>query len=278
MNNLVGEPIVRSAQIWPSGKRRLLRRGVGVVWTVGVVFATLVAWQVVFILQVFPSVALPSPSEVAGGMVRLATVGYQEQTLWQDTMISCLRILVSFTAAVILGVPCALLMARSQLAFRIINPYLQFIRPIPPLAYIPLMVVWFGIDELPKVLLIFIGTVPVIIINTLSGVAGIPIQRFQVAQCLGAREYQIFRYVTIPSTLPDVFTGMRVGVATAWTCLVAAELIAATSGLGWMIQSAGQALQTPYIIVGILVIGVLGYGMDALIRVGERLVVPWKGH
>jgi ABC-type nitrate/sulfonate/bicarbonate transport system permease component len=263
-----------------NGSRRLLslpRRTVDVLWVLGVFTATLVIWQVVVLLQLFPSVALPSPLEVAQGFGTLSTVGYQGQTLWQDTLVSSLRILGSFSAAVIVGVLVGLLMARSRVVFRVIDPYLQFVRPIPPLAYIPLMVVWFGIDELPKVLLIFIGTVPVIIINTLSGVAGIPVQRFQLAQCLGANDYQIFRYVTIPSTLPDVFTGMRVGIGAAWTCLVAAELIAATSGLGWMIQSAGQFLQTPYIIVGILVIGVIGYAMDLLVRGAERVVVPWKG-
>jgi ABC-type nitrate/sulfonate/bicarbonate transport system permease component len=137
--------------------------------------------------------------------------------------------------------------------------------------------VWFGIGELPKVLLILVGTVPVIIIGTISGVKGTPALRLSVARTLGASETQIFRYVILPSALPEIFTAMRVGIGVAWTCLVAAELIAADQGLGWLVQYAGQALQVAIVIVGIVVIGILGYGMELLIRLVERRAVPWRG-
>lgn len=248
-------------------------------------FATLVAlicalaiWQIISVLHVFPAIALPSPGAVWNALVLLLGQGYGGHSLFDDIWISVVRIAIGFIGAVILGVPIGLGMARIPLVFRIIDPFLQFARPVPPLAYIPLLVVWFGIGELPKVLLILVGTVPVIIIGTISGVKGTPELRLSVARTLGATETQIFRHVILPSVLPEIFTAMRVGIGVAWTCLVAAELIAADVGLGWLVQYAGQALQVAIVIVGIIVIGILGYAMELVIRVAEKRVVPWRGH
>jgi NitT/TauT family transport system permease protein/taurine transport system permease protein len=248
-------------------------------------FATLIAmlfaiaiWQIVSVLHVFPPIALPSPTAVWKAFVILLSQGYGGVSLYTDILISVMRIAIGFVGAVILGVLIGLAMARNATIFRVIDPFLQFIRPVPPLAYIPLLVVWFGIGELPKVLLILVGTVPVIIIGTISGVKGTPVLRLSVARTLGASEAQIFRYVILPSVLPEIFTAMRVGIGVAWTCLVAAELIAADQGLGWLVQYAGQALQVAIVIVGIIVIGVLGYAMELLIRIVERRAVPWRGH
>ncbi len=258
----------------PRGWRRASRYAT----TATALFAAVVAWQIVSALHVFPPIALPSPISVLKALVLLLTRGYGGQSLLVDIWISSLRIAIGFVGAIVVGVPIGLLMARIEVIFRTIDPFLQFIRPVPPLAYIPLLVVWFGIGELPKILLILIGTIPVIIIGTISGVRGTPPLRLAVARTLGASESQIFRYVILPSALPEIFTAMRVGIGVAWTCLVAAELIAADRGLGWLVQYAGQALQVAIVIVGIIVIGVLGYAMELLIRVIERRVVPWRGH
>ncbi len=234
-------------------------------------------WELVTALHLFPPFALPSPVAVWRAFALLITKGYGGHSLFDDIWISVVRIAIGFAGAVILGVPIGLAMARSPVVFRVIDPFLQFIRPVPPLAYIPLLVVWFGIGELPKILLILVGTAPVIIIGTISGVTGTPKLRLSVARTLGASETQIFRHVILPSVLPEIFTAMRVGIGVAWTCLVAAELIAADQGLGWLVQFAGQALQVAIVIVGIIVIGVLGYGMELLIRLAERRAVPWRG-
>lgn len=246
--------------------------------TVIALIGALVVWQIVSILHVFPPIALPSPAAVWKALVLLLSQGYGGRSLFEDMWISVVRIGIGFLGAVLLGVPIGLGMARSPLIFRFIDPFLQFVRPVPPLAYIPLLVVWFGIGELPKILLILVGTVPVIIIGTISGVKGTPALRLSVARTLGASEAQIFRYVILPSVLPEIFTAMRVGIGVAWTCLVAAELIAADQGLGWLVQYAGQALQVAIVIVGIIVIGILGYCMELLIRVVESRAVPWRGH
>lgn len=250
-----------------------LKQGIPVL----VALALLVLWQLLSLAHVFPAVVLPSPLSVLREIPWLFTTGYGGQTLWTDIWVSTARIAAGFLVAVAVGVPVGLGMASNEFAFQAIDPLLQVARPVPPLAYIPLLVVWFGIGEVSKVLLIMLGTIPVIIISTISGVRATPRQRIQVAQCLGATKVQILRRVILPSALPEIFTGMRVGIGVAWTCLVAAEIIAATAGLGWLVQEAGQEVQVGIIFIAIAVIGLIGYAMEFAIRLVERAVVPWKG-
>jgi NitT/TauT family transport system permease protein/taurine transport system permease protein len=245
--------------------------------TTAVLVTAVVLWQLVSMAGVFPAFALPSPVAVWLSLVDIVRNGYGGQALSSDIFISCFRIIIGFVGAVAIGVPVGLLMSRNKIVFDIIDPLLQFVRPVPPLAYIPLLVVWFGIGELPKAILILVGTIPVIIIGTMSGVKSTPPLRISVARTLGASNAQIFRKVVLPSAMPEIFTAMRVGIGVAWTCLVAAELIAASSGLGWLVQFAGQALQVSIVIVGIVIIGLIGYVMELVIRKMENLIVPWRG-
>lgn len=245
--------------------------------TIIVLLVALGLWELCALLHLFTPIALPSPNAVWQAFILLLTRGYGGHTVWLDIGVSTLRVAIGFGGAIIIGVPLGLLMARVTLIFRIIDPFLQFIRPVPPLAYIPLLVVWFGIGELPKVMLILIGTIPVIIIGTISGVKATPPLRLAVARTLGASEGQIFRHVILPSALPEIFTAARVGIGVAWSCLVAAELIAADQGLGWLVQYAGQALQVSVVIAGIIIIGILGYAMELVIRLVEGRTVPWRG-
>jgi ABC-type nitrate/sulfonate/bicarbonate transport system permease component len=269
----------KSIEPKPVIKRRRAPSGLGSWWLTAVVLIIAVLlWQAVSMAGVFPAFALPSPVAVWQAFVDIARNGYGGQTLIADILISCFRIIIGFVGAIAIGVPVGLLMSRSKIVFDIIDPLLQFIRPVPPLAYIPLLVVWFGIGEAPKAILILVGTIPVIIIGTMSGVKSTPPLRIAVARTLGATNAQIFRKIVLPSAMPEIFTSMRVGIGVAWTCLVAAELIAASSGLGWLVQFAGQALQVAVVIVGIVIIGVIGYGMELVIRKLESWIVPWRGH
>lgn len=254
--------------------------GHGQLWLlpVLVLLAVLGLWQGLVSLDVVARLVLPSPLAVGQDLKVLVFTGFEGQTLWSDIWISAARIVVGFSLAVLVGVPLGLLMGTSLIVFRLVDPILQFARPVPPLAYIPLMVVWFGIGELSKVMVILLGTVPVIMISAISGVRGTPERRVRVAQCLGATPSQTFLKVILPSALPDIFTGMRVGIGVAWTCLVAAEMIGAASGLGWLVQIAGQDIQVGDIFVGIAAIGLLGYLMELGLRRLERVVVPWRGH
>jgi ABC-type nitrate/sulfonate/bicarbonate transport system permease component len=243
-----------------------------------VIVVAIGVWQLLTAAQLVSPVALPAPASVLHDLQTLLTTGVTDKTLFDDIWVSAFRVAAGFVAAVIIGVPLGIWMARSDVIFNVIDPFMQFIRPVPPLAYLPLLVVWLGIGELPKVVLILVGTLPIIIISTASGVRNTPIGRIRVAQCLGATPLQLFFHTILPSALPEIFTGMRVGIGIAWSCLVAAELIAADAGLGWLVQYAGQQLQVGFIFVGIIVIGLLGYAMELIIRLLERLAVPWKGH
>ncbi|QBD78655.1 ABC transporter permease [Ktedonosporobacter rubrisoli] len=263
-----------------AGKRYGLPSALESQWlySVLVLLFSLGVWQLLATLHLVSPLALPAPQTVLQQLQTLLTSGFAGKSLFEDIWVSALRIASGFAIAVLIGVPIGMLMAWSNPIFQVIDPFLQFIRPVPPLSYIPLLVVWFGIGELPKVILILLGTLPVIIISTISGVRAIPPQRIRVAQSLGATPLQLFRYTILPSALPEIFTGMRVGIGIAWSCLVAAEFIAADVGLGWLVQDAGQELQVGIIFVGIICIGLLGYLMELVIRLIERLVVPWKGH
>lgn len=258
--------------VWKADKKPY--RGY-VPWLVAAVMIGL--WWAVTAVHLFPPTSLPSPGAVVHDFIVVATVGYSGEPLLTSTLYSLGRITTGFIAAVAVGVPIGFWMASTEWVFLAIDPLLQFLRPIPPLAYIPVMIVWFGIGETSKVVLIFFCTIPIIIISAMSGVKSVQETRVRVAQCLGANKRQLFRYVIFPSALPEIFTGMRVGIGIAWTCLVAAEMIAASKGLGWMIESAGNELQIGVVFVGIVMIGLLGYGMELIIRSVEHRVTPWKG-
>jgi len=259
----------------PTSRRSVISRDTPVSWAVAV--AGILLWQVVASLHWFPSVALPSPLRVAHDIWATTVYGYSGHTLPEDIAASLGRISVGFLAAVAVGVPVGFLMATYRGVFLAIDPWLQFFRPVPPLAYIPVLVIWFGIGELSKVLLIFFCTLPILVLSTMGGVRAIPETRLRLAAVFGLTPWQRFFSIVLPSVLPDIFTGMRVGMGIAWTCLVAAEMIAAQSGLGAMIEIAGGELRTGVVFVGIVFIGLIGYAMEVVLRTIERRVVFWSG-
>lgn len=260
-----------------SGRFVLSRRAKDALTFVSVIIVGVLAWYVVSASGAFPSYAVPSPTAVGQAFTALAKEGFGGQSLISDIGVSLFRLAAGFLVATVIGIPLGIAMARITWVYNAVDPLVEFFRPVPPLAYIPLLVVWFGIGETPKIVLIAVGTAPIIIINAMSGVRATPPVRLRVAQCLGATRWQMFRCVILPSALPEIFTGLRVANGVAWTCLVAAELIAAQSGLGWLVQSAGQALRVSIVIAGIILIGILGYATELVIRFFEKLLVPWKG-
>lgn len=241
------------------------------------VVSALVAWQVIAAQMVRRETVFPPPTAVLSALVRLATTGFQGQSLMADVSASLIRIALGFSLAAGLGVLIGLAMVLSRTVHRLIDPWLQFIRPIPPLAYTPLLIVWFGIGPAPKLLTILVGTLPVIILGTLGGAESVPTEQIRAAQCLGAKRIDVLRLVILPASLPAIFTALRTGIGIAWTYLVAAELIASRSGLGWLIQNAAQSLAIATVMSAIVIIGFLGYAMDKALHVVETLLVPWKG-
>ncbi len=241
------------------------------------IVTVLAIWQIAAQLIVRRPSVFPGLTEIVGAGLALAGKGFGGQTLMSDVLASVARIGIGFALAVLLGVLIGFLMTVSRLFSRLIDPWLQFVRPIPPLAYIPLLIVWFGIGATPKILTIVIGTIPVIILGTIGGAKAVPLDMVRAAQCLGASRTQVLRHVIFKAALPEIFTSMRTGIGIAWTYLVAAELIAARSGLGWLVQNAAQSLSVSTVLAAIVIIGALGYVMDTLIRIVENLLVPWKG-
>jgi taurine transport system permease protein len=159
----------------------------------------------------------------------------------------------------------------------VFDPLVEFYRPLPPLAYYTLLVIWLGIENGSKIALLYLAAFPPLSVAAMAGVRGVSPERIQGAASLGASRWQVFRHVILPSCLPDIFTGMRVSIGFTYTTLVAAEMVAATSGIGWMVLDASKFLRSDVIFMGNIVMGLTGIGLDRLIRLGERRFVPWKG-
>lgn len=243
--------------------------------TVAVLFAL---WWLAAAARLVPPLFLPSPVAVLRKLIDVSVNGFADATLGAHLAASLARIGAALLAAVVLGVPVGLAMGLSRIARGILDPIIEFYRPIPPLAYLPLVIIWFGIGEVAKVLLIYLAAFAPIAIATAAGVRGVPESRLNAARSLGATRLQLVTHVVLPNTLPEIMTGIRIGLGTGWSTLVAAELIAATRGLGFMIQSASQFLVTDVVVMGILVIAVVAFALEVLIRLGQRVLVPWQGH
>jgi taurine transport system permease protein len=190
---------------------------------------------------------------------------------------SMFRVFFAFALACVTAIPVGIAMGVSRIARGIFDPPVEFYRPLPPLAYLPLIVIWFGIEETAKVVLIYLACFAPLAMAARAGVKSVMIEQINAAYSLGASKWQVIRHVVIPAALPEIFTGMRIAIGFGWTTLVAAEMVAAQAGLGQMVLNASNFLRTDVVIMGIVVIGVVAYSFDLLMRFIERAVVPWKG-
>jgi len=235
------------------------------------------AWWLVTAQALIEPLFLPPPSAVLEKAWLLMTKGYMDSTLWQHLGASLQRIGLALLFAVLTAIPVGIAIGHNRIARGIFDPLIEFYRPIPPLAYLPLIVIWCGIGEFSKVLLIYLAIFAPIAIATATGVRTVDQTKLRAAQSLGATRWQLIRHVILPSALPDILTGVRIGLGVGWSTLVAAELIAATSGLGFMVQSAAQFLVTDVVVLGILVIAVIAFAMEMGLRALQRRLVPWHG-
>jgi taurine transport system permease protein len=234
-------------------------------------------WWLVTYAGFIKPLFLPSPMGVINALVTMLKDGFTGVSFWEHTWISTLRVFGAFLLACVIGIPLGIAMGMSPFARGVFDPPIEFYRPIPPLAYLPLMIIWFGIDELSKVLLIFLSVLAPLVLGARAGVRSAAIEQIHAAYSFGATRWQVIRMVVLPAAMPEIFTAMRVGVGFGWTTLVAAEMVAATSGLGYTVLSASRFLQTDIVIMGIVVIAIIAYAFDHLVRFVERRVVPWKG-
>ena len=227
-------------------------------------------------LQMEP-IWLPSPEAVASRLVEIAGEGYQNFSLWSHLYWSLRRVIIGFALGTIVGIPLGYAMGLSGWFRGWFDPIVEFMRPIPPLALIPLVIIWFGIFETGKNVLLFLAALWIMTIAARAGVSGVNITKIHAAYSLGASKWQILRHVIIPNSLPEIFTGARVAMGVCWGTVVAAELVAAQKGAGMMIIAASKFQLTDIVLMGIILIGIIGYAIDTLMRMAERWLVPWKG-
>jgi len=241
------------------------------------IVSLLVAWAVVTNAGWIKPLFLPSPQAVFQQFVEYLTGAANDKPLWQHFVASMGRVFAAFALAVVTAVPVGIAMGMSRVARGIFDPPIEFYRPLPPLSYLPLIIIWFGIDELPKVLLIFLSCFAPLALAARSGMKSASQEQINAAYSMGATYGQVIRHVILPSALPEILVGMRIAIGFGWTTLVAAEMVAANVGLGQMVLNASNFLRTDIVIMGIVVIGVVAYLFDLLMRWVEKRLVPWKG-
>ena len=267
-------------------RRQLLRRML-VRITALVIF--LGVWWLITSLQLIKPLYLPSPASVwhafvlsntdhpiAPGVDRMVK-GEQNYYLWEHLIASLQRIGVGVGWAVVFGPILGFAMASFKPIATIIEPYLNFLRALPPLGYIGILIVWFGIGDTSKMWLLFLAAFPPITIATINGVRGVREERINGALSLGASRFQTITHVVLPSTLPEVISGIRIAVGFAWTTVVAAELNNGIPGIGGLAYLSGTELKTPLTIACIIVIGIAAILLDLAIKGVEKVLVPWRG-
>ena len=238
----------------------------------------LLVWWSVTALNLVAPLFLPPPQQVLQKLLLIASPqGFMDATLWQHLGASLTRMLVALFFAALIGIPVGIAMGLSPAIRGLLDPLIELYRPVPPLAYLPLMVIWFGIGETSKILLIYLAIFAPVTLSTLAGVKNAQQVRIRAAQALGATRWQLLRFVILPGALPEILTGLRIGLGVGWSTLVAAELIAATRGLGFMVQSAGEFLATDVVLAGIAVIALIAFSLELGLRALQRRLTPWNG-
>jgi NitT/TauT family transport system permease protein len=239
---------------------------------IAVIALLLAAWWLTVIET--RSVIFPTPWQVVTGTVELIKDG----TLWMHIGASLMRVGVGFTLAVLVAVPLGLWLGWVKWAFATLNPLFQILRPISPIAWIPIAILWFGVGNASPIYLIFISSVFPMIVQTTAGVHTIERRYLRAAENFGVSRYTLFRQVVIPASLPQIIVGMRIGLGVAWLVVVAAEMIALRSGLGYLIiDSRNAGNRYDLVIAGMIIIGLIGLLLDGVMRMLEGLKsVRWR--
>jgi ABC-type nitrate/sulfonate/bicarbonate transport system permease component len=245
------------------------RRAVLAVVSIATVIAV---WVILSETGMVNRVLVPSPADV----VRAAVAAVRDGSLLRNTTASLLRVLEGFALAMAIAVPLGVLMGVSSTLRGLVEPLIELLRPVPPIAFIPLAILWFGIGEISKVTIIAYGAFFPIFVNTMAGFRDVDRVHIRAAQALGAGRYEIFRDVVLPSAFPQMVTGARLGMGLAFIVLVAAELVAASEGLGYLINDARFSFRTDQIFVGMITIGVLGLVLNKGLLEAERRLLRWK--
>lgn len=219
---------------------------------------------------------LPSPGELASQAYKLLRNGYAGTPLSAHVGWSLFRATSGFLLGVVVAIPVGLLMGYSRSINAILQPIFGFFRPIPPIAFIPLMIMWFGIGEVSKILLIFAASFNYTVLNSAAGMRSVPEQLIRAGANLGLTSRQLFTSVMLPAALPAILTGVKTAAAVSWAILVAAELIAAQAGVGFIIMDAGTFFRISDVFIGIMIVGAIGLALELLISLLERRLLHWQ--
>jgi len=237
-----------------------------------------ILWYVITKLGIFTPTLLPGPARVWRAFLRILENGYNGVPLWVHLGASFKRLFVALFFAIFSAVPLGLLSGYFNKIEAVIDSVVEFYRPLPPLAYYTLLVLWFGIDDTSKQILLFLAAFAPIYIACVSAVRKLNQDFVLSAKSLGAAQKDVFFKIVLPASLPEIFTGIRTAFGVAYTTLVSSEMVAATSGIGWMVLDASNFLKSDVIFVGIIIMGITGVIIDAGLRFLERKIIFWKGH
>jgi len=234
----------------------------------------LAVWQLLS-SYVFNPFLIPPPVEVIRSAIPMVMSG----EIFGDVAISMVRVAVGFVSGSIAGVAVGVLTGRIRGLHDLLDPIIELLRYLSPTAMIPIAIIWFGIGELSKYFLIFWGTFFIVVVNTTAGVWRAPLARQRAAECLGANRLQIFVMVVIPSAVPYIVTGMRVAMASSFMSIIPAEILAADSGIGYLLQKSSLLLQTNRIFVALATICILGFAVDRLFRfLVDRVLIRYMSY
>jgi taurine transport system permease protein len=242
-----------------------------------VVIAILLVWYLVTKFGNVNPHLIPSPGKVWDAALDIMKEGYKDISLIEHLGVSLRRLAVAFVLAAVIAVPLGLASGYSSKIRAIASPIVEFIRPLPPLAYYTLIILWMGIDDSSKVALLLIAAFAPIYIACMSAMQTVRRGYIDCARTMGASKWQIFILVSFPACLPQMFIGLRTAVGVAYTTLVAAEMVAAVKGIGWMVLDASRFLRSDVIFVGIFIMGFTGILLDQIVRIIGDKVVFWKG-
>jgi NitT/TauT family transport system permease protein/taurine transport system permease protein len=239
--------------------------------------AVLLLWQGLTVnWGVISPARFPNPTEVGQAFRQVTVEGYSNGRLHQHALTSVLLVTMGFAVASAFGVALGLAMGASRTVEALVNPVFLLVRPIPPLAWIPLAIVWLGLGTSAKMMVIFFAAFVPSVINSFAGVRQIDRPVFEAAAMLGVRGWRLWREVLIPGALPSIFTGLRLSLQASWTTLVAAELVGAVVGLGQILNQAAQDIYPGMILVGMICVALCGWLMTLGLGALERLAMPWK--
>lgn len=235
----------------------------------------IVVWQLIVVTSDPSSLALPSPLVVWRALTGMAANGFEGSSLQLAIGLTAMRVAVGFVAACLGGVLIGAAMGVSRHVRAVVTPYITLFRPVPPFAWLALLVIWFGIGEFPKILLIFLGSVTVVALNTMDGVSRVPPEYRETGRVLGANRRQMFTSVVLPAALPQILSGARVALIVAWSGVIAAELVAAKAGIGVIILDSSNYLRMDQTFAGIILLSACGATTDWFMRALQEAVAPW---